>query len=89
MHNSTKEFVKWSILKLMEQCGISINDIIDVVNELEGDIERNMITKIAHDASKQAIKETFEHGLPITTLENDKIVYKWKDGHSDIIKSYK
>lgn len=34
MHNSTKEYVKWVILKLMEQCGISINDIRTAVNEI-------------------------------------------------------
>jgi len=27
MYNSTKEFVKWSILKLMEQCDINLWDI--------------------------------------------------------------
>ena len=35
MYNSTKEFVKWSILKLMEQCDITIDDIQIIIDEIK------------------------------------------------------
>jgi len=40
MYNSTKEFVKWSILKLMEQCDINLWDIEKCCQELRYRDER-------------------------------------------------
>jgi hypothetical protein len=34
MHTSTKEYVKRCILKLMEQCGITLDDIKIAIGEL-------------------------------------------------------
>jgi hypothetical protein len=36
MHNSTKEYVKRCIIKLMDQCGINVWDIQDAINDMKG-----------------------------------------------------
>lgn len=37
MYNSTKEYIKWCIVKLMKQCAISIDDIQKAIDELRGE----------------------------------------------------
>ena len=44
------------------------------------------LAKAAREASREAVRRTFEAGLPITILVGNKIVRRWPDGHEELVK---
>lgn len=48
--------------------------------------ESRFITKVAKEASINAIKDTFRHGRPVMTLQNESIVRKYPDGRTETVR---
>jgi hypothetical protein len=63
--------------KLLE-CSLKYLTVKNTVDEFEDNIERDIIIKIAKNASDNAVEETFNMDAPITILENGHIVKKGK-----------
>ena len=86
MHNSTKKYVKRKISQLMEQCDITIDDIILAIDELEDDLGHEHITVIAKQASINAIKESFDSGVSITCVIADHVCKIYLDNRIEKIR---
>lgn len=44
------------------------------------------LEKAARECSEEAVRRTFEAGLPITILVGNRIVRRWADGHEELVK---
>ena len=44
------------------------------------------LAKAARECSADAVRRTFEAGLPITILVGDRIVCRWPDGREELVK---
>ena len=44
------------------------------------------LAKAARECSQDAVRRTFEAGLPITILVGNKIVRRWADGREELVK---
>ena len=44
------------------------------------------LAKAAKECSADAVRRTFEAGLPITILVGNRIVRRWADGHEELVK---
>lgn len=45
-----------------------------------------MLAKAARECSADAVRRTFAAGLPITILEGNRIVRRWSDGRTELVK---
>lgn len=45
-----------------------------------------MLAKAARECSADAVKRTFAAGRPITILEGNRIVRRWSDGRTELVK---
>ena len=50
-----------------------------------GEMEQ-MLAKAARECSAEAVRRTFAAGLPITILEGNRIVRRWSDGRTELVK---
>jgi hypothetical protein len=53
--------------------------------EFNEEIENQLITKLAKEASIDAIKDTLSHGIPVVTLRDKSIVKIYPDGKIETI----
>jgi len=44
------------------------------------------LAKAARECSADAVRRTFEAGLPITILVGDSIIRRWPDGREELVK---
>ena len=44
------------------------------------------LEKAARECSEEAVRRTFEAGLPITILVGNRIVRRWADGREELVK---
>lgn len=44
------------------------------------------LAKAARECSADAVRRTFAAGLPITILEGNRIVRRWSDGRTELVK---
>ena len=44
------------------------------------------LAKAARECSAEAVRRTFAAGLPITVLEGKRIVRRWADGRTELVK---
>ena len=44
------------------------------------------LEKAARKCSEEAVRRTFEAGLPITILVGNRIVRRWADGREELVK---
>ena len=59
---------------------------INVSFERKEELESLFITNVAKEASINAIQDTFNHGMPVTTIQGDSIVKKYQDGSIDFVQ---
>lgn len=52
-----------------------------IVTELD-----RKLAKAAHECSAEAVRRTFAAGRPITVLEGNRIVRRWADGRTELVK---
>ena len=45
-----------------------------------------MLAKAARECSADAVRRTFEAGLPITILVGNRIIRRWADGREELVK---
>jgi len=45
-----------------------------------------ILAKAARECSADAVRRTFEAGLPITILVGNRIVRRWADGREELVK---
>ena len=44
------------------------------------------LAKAARECSAEAVRRTFEAGLPITILVDNRIIRRWPDGREELVK---
>ena len=44
------------------------------------------LAKAARECSAEAVRRAFAAGLPITVLEGNRIVRRWADGRTELVK---
>jgi len=87
-------FIKRKILQLINQCDdkstkqgtVTLDDIRTIIDEIEGDIDREFIIKCAKESSENAIQNAFDNELSVTILEGNDIVKKYNNGMVEIVK---
>ncbi|HLX63836.1 MAG TPA: hypothetical protein VKX17_21370 [Planctomycetota bacterium] len=57
--------------------------------KVEREISTKRLAQAAREATTQAVRETFELGLPITVLEGENIVKVFPDGRKTVVKRLK
>ena len=48
--------------------------------------QEKKLAKAARECSQDAVRRTFEAGLPITILVGNRIVRRWADGREELVK---
>lgn len=51
------------------------------------DMDRKL-ARAARECSADAVRRTFEAGLPITILVGNRIVRRWADGREELVKGF-
>ena len=60
--------------------------MVQIIQKAEMTELDRKLAKAAKECSADAVRRTFEAGLPITILVGNRIVRRWADGHEELVK---